>query len=445
MRKLLFVWSLLICGFYVGAQNIVKAEYFIDADNGLGLNTEIPIITGEAIDLAFDLPLVGVSAGYHMLHVRVQDEHGKWSLYANTSFLKLPDVLPSGQISEAEYFFDNDPGYGNGTTIPVTGSESEVVLIFDVDFSSLPEGLHVLNARVKNSNNFWSMTDLSFIQVVPNADDFKISRLDYHFEGDDGFVSSIFSQLVDPAAFAVEIDYDAVASELTYNTDYTLVVEPVNAVGLRGLRQEVAFTFAQTEILSFNIEKEDESCSGQTDGRITVDATGGNGEITYSLDGFNYQTQNVFANLTPGDYIVYVKPAFGEVKTESVTIVSTYELPETAAIIESINGENQIVLNSSVDANNQWLLDGAVLVGASGTSLIPKLSGVYQVRVTNENGCSSLSGPFTFGGVSTAERFNFNQRVDASDRSNFDGFGFSVANHGAYAAVGAMYITSSNN
>ncbi|GAB5523834.1 MAG: hypothetical protein Roseis2KO_17060 [Roseivirga sp.] len=439
MRKLLGILALTCCIFYTHAQTIVRAEYFIDTDLGIGQNTDIPITAGETVDIEFDLSLSGIAAGYHMLHVRVQDDNGKWSIYGNSAFLKLMDALPEAKISAAEYFFNTDPGFGNATAIPISTAGQELVLTFDADISGLADGVHVLHTRTRDSNGFWSLTNISLVQVIPHPDDFKIARFDYHFEGDGGFVSSTFSQAVNPADFVVEIDYDAVTSELSYDTEYTLVVEAVNVAGNRGLKQTIPFTFTQTEALSVAIQKQDESCPGLADGTITVTATGGNGDVQYSLDGTTYQVENIFSNLTAGEYTVYVKPASGDVVTQNVTLVSTFQFPVTPVITESTNAENEVVLTSSVTTDIEWLLDGAPLLGAGGASIIPELSGVYQVRATNANGCVSLSAGLVIEGATSAERFSFNQRVLGADREDFDSYGFSVANYGSYAAAGAPF------
>lgn len=48
------------------------------------------------------------------------------------------------------------------------------------------------------------------------------------------------------------------------------------------------------------------SCDGGNDGKIIVNAAGGNGNYRYSLDGVNYQSSNLF-NVAPGNYTVHVK------------------------------------------------------------------------------------------------------------------------------------------
>ncbi len=61
-----------------------------------------------------------------------------------------------GQITEAEYFIDTDPGVGMATTLTVTGPGSDIVENFTIPTTGLLDGLHVLHIRVKD-NNTWSL------------------------------------------------------------------------------------------------------------------------------------------------------------------------------------------------------------------------------------------------------------------------------------------------
>jgi gliding motility-associated-like protein len=54
----------------------------------------------------------------------------------------------------------------------------------------------------------------------------------------------------------------------------------------------------------------DAAC-GQTDGSLTITATGGATPYTYTIDGINYQSGNVFSGLAPGNYYVTAKDANG--------------------------------------------------------------------------------------------------------------------------------------
>src|SRR5258706_2547106 len=49
------------------------------------------------------------------------------------------------------------------------------------------------------------------------------------------------------------------------------------------------------------------SCPGASDGQITVTASGGSGSLTYSLDGGNPQSSNIFSSVSSGSHTITVK------------------------------------------------------------------------------------------------------------------------------------------
>src|SRR6185312_4970750 len=65
------------------------------------------------------------------------------------------------------------------------------------------------------------------------------------------------------------------------------------------------------------------SCNDRSDGTITVTASGGAGNYTYSNDsGTTYQASNIFVNLAPGAYAVTAKDMNGcAADTQLVTIM----------------------------------------------------------------------------------------------------------------------------
>lgn len=64
------------------------------------------------------------------------------------------------------------------------------------------------------------------------------------------------------------------------------------------------------------------SCHSGADGSITVlNVTSGTGVLLYSKNGVNFQTSNVFNNLTAGSYIIQVKDANGCLDTAAKTIL----------------------------------------------------------------------------------------------------------------------------
>src|SRR5687767_10171544 len=78
-------------------------------------------------------------------------------------------IRTSGQtISRAEYFFDTDPGLGNGTTLAVPFPSDNVVFTPAISTSGLDPGYHVLFIRTKSSDGLWSLYEhQQFIIEVP--------------------------------------------------------------------------------------------------------------------------------------------------------------------------------------------------------------------------------------------------------------------------------------
>ncbi len=69
-------------------------------------------------------------------------------------------------------------------------------------------------------------------------------------------------------------------------------------------------TVTEPAVLSAFSSNSNASCDGGSDGRIIVNASGGNTNYLYSIDGSPFQTSNVF-NVNPGSYTIFVKDNLG--------------------------------------------------------------------------------------------------------------------------------------
>jgi hypothetical protein len=145
-----------------GLTNITAAEYFFDTDPGMGSATPITVSSpGTNVVISQSISLGGLGIGVHRLYLRTRDAGGHWSLTneQNLAILAPSLIIPSnpvpGNLRVLEYFFDTDPGFGNGTsvTIPVTTNLSDFT--FPVDVSHLSNGTHILYVRVLDA---WSVT-----------------------------------------------------------------------------------------------------------------------------------------------------------------------------------------------------------------------------------------------------------------------------------------------
>ncbi len=148
--------------------NVVKAEYFFDTDPGLGQGSALPVTPGLQPTINPAIPITSLATGIHRLYTRTADAAGHWSLTNENNLailvttLTIPSNPAPGNISLLEYFFDTDPGFGNGHAVVVTGTTNLVNYTFPVDVSSLAEGIHTLFIRVFDG---WSQTSAMPLSV----------------------------------------------------------------------------------------------------------------------------------------------------------------------------------------------------------------------------------------------------------------------------------------
>jgi PKD repeat protein len=176
-------------------RDIVDAEYFFDADPGVGNGSPLNIAGGDSVYFATLMPVSGLSAGYHLLFIRVADTYGRWSICRQERFyvysVNLGSLANRPPIVKGEYFYDQDPGKGNGIQISVISGD-EVSADLATVTTGIQPGFHFLSARVMDSLGIWSLTQAQKIYVneipailQPNNQP-KIVAAEYFFDADPG-------------------------------------------------------------------------------------------------------------------------------------------------------------------------------------------------------------------------------------------------------------------
>lgn len=142
--------------------NLTQAEYFWDNDPGEGNATPL-LTTDQNFDSAFEkVAVYGLNApstGMHKFSIRVKDNQGVWSPVV-TNIVNVESTTTPTPVSlvQAEYFWDTDPGEGNGT--PMLAADQNFDSAFEKFLQSgipivNPVGLHVFNVRVKDNQGVW--------------------------------------------------------------------------------------------------------------------------------------------------------------------------------------------------------------------------------------------------------------------------------------------------
>ncbi|MES2777423.1 MAG: hypothetical protein V4722_24805 [Bacteroidota bacterium] len=237
MQKII---AIIVCWcwfFQASAQpNITAAEYFVDTDPGIGLATSIPItVPAPTItDKAFSISLTGVLEGVHAFFIRSRDANGKWSVTNRFVFYK-PSAnagAPATNIVKAEYFFNNDPGFGNATNIPLAAGVDVPNIVFSAGIDTLPVGVHQLFIRTRNADGRWSITNRQVLYkpsgsaALPAG---NIVKAEYFFDNDPGFGSAT-NIPVTPGVDLVNVNFTAGIDTLPIGV-HQLFIRSKNADG----------------------------------------------------------------------------------------------------------------------------------------------------------------------------------------------------------------------
>ena len=188
MRTIIFL-SLLFCyAFRVAAQNITAAEYFFNADPGVGAGTPLAVgAAGTAVNFSATIPTTSLAPGFHTLAIRTKDANGAWGLSESRTVYISATAAASTPVVAAEYFIDNDPGPGAGTPIGVGTTGNTVNFSFALSTASLAPGFHLLAIRTKNAEGVWGPFETrGFYITRVSANAGMIAAAEYFIDVDPG-------------------------------------------------------------------------------------------------------------------------------------------------------------------------------------------------------------------------------------------------------------------
>jgi hypothetical protein len=183
-------------------QNILSGEYFWDADPGEGNGTSLLVLDGnfdQAIEDLFSsgISVNGLSPGAHSFKVRVKGFDGQWSsTFSQTIFLDgaLTTISRDAKVTMGEYFWDADPGEGNGTSLLALDGNFDQAIedLFSsgVSVNGLSPGAHSFKVRVKGFDGQWSSTFSQTIfldgALTTISRDAKVTMGEYFWDTDPG-------------------------------------------------------------------------------------------------------------------------------------------------------------------------------------------------------------------------------------------------------------------
>ena len=223
--------------------SVTRLEYFWDSDPGIGQGTAVVITPGEELDLQdLQLSTSGLSAGVHTLYVRSFGGNG-WSPTLSQQVLVSREPL---LVTFLEYFWDEDPGLGKGTPLPVVAAGE--LSLDDVEFSTaeLSAGLHHLGVRALSGDR-WSPT-VYLDTYVPMRSDAVVAKGEYFWDNDPGYGAGTPLQIT--PGQEVSIDALGISTEQVSSGRHQLFVRYRGEMGWSPTLCNEVIVMPETKVLS---------------------------------------------------------------------------------------------------------------------------------------------------------------------------------------------------
>jgi len=229
-------------------QTITQLEYFFDSDPGFGNGTSISVteVDGE-VNYEGSIMASSLSRGLHTLFIRAKNSDDEWGLTIKK--LILVDQGEAREIEALEYFFDEDPGHGSGTAIPITAS-AEIDKEAMLSTEGLSVGLHTVFIRAKFTDGNWGMPIKKLI-LIDQSDPVLVSNIisaEYFFNTDPGFAAA--TPISVNAAADIETTFTIPSTNLPIG-DQILFVRVMNADSVWGMYSSEVFSLSEVASLSF--------------------------------------------------------------------------------------------------------------------------------------------------------------------------------------------------
>ena len=433
---------------------LVEAEYFWDTDPGQGNGTPLLALDGnfdEALEAVFANNVALPASGLHRLGVRVLDSANVWSpvftLVVSVEDAITPEIAG---LMQGEYFWDADPGPGNGAPILATDGTFDETLeeLAQANIPLLASGLHTLNVRVRDDYNTWSPVFRTVISIednitpnIPNVatgeffwdsdpgqgNGFPLLALDGNF---DEALETVFDSSYN--TFALSLGPHRLTSRLqddqgNWGADYTVVVwidtslVPI-LTSISG--QKVFCENDNLNGISYSVAASASNTYTWTASGGTIVTGQNTNMVTVNWSGVGTHTLSVQACDTDGC---------------GNTLVDTIQV--TAAPIAAINPATNVQVCSGEDtlltavnsagSTLQWLRNGNPISGATGGTYLATISGNYQVIYTSGNSCADTS---SMTQVTVLSQLQVNAGTDQS----FCGTSSSVFLGGSPTAAGSQ-------
>lgn len=380
VRRVLLTLTLLLSGALLFSQQftVVSGGGALYRVNPEDCSADFLVYSASMTDIAYtpDGQLWGIALFGQLLRINENNgqsvtEHAFPSNYFYTALVAAPD----GRIFTATdlgRLYSYDPATGTETFHGLIGYGSAGDLTFY-------QGQMIM-----------ASTDNSMVVVdIDNPPDSYV-LMDFNVGGEIFGIVTYVTDCTNTVTYASNDNDRGGLFQVDFTTQELTLICEFN-FNIFGAASELEFLAASPVVID-GIEATPTDCINPQ-GAIAVSASGGNGDLYYSLDGLNFQQSNVFSNLPAGDYMVYVEDQEGCMASDAVAIPSL--------------GDPPVIVNTTLEPASCGLANGAVTLTAGsgappyeysigpmgpygpepGFSGLP--AGPHLIRVRDARGCTA--------------------------------------------------------
>ena len=310
--------AFLLLSFCCLAQTITSAEYFFNTDPGVGSGTTLTVNsnTGQ-LTQTFSIATTGLADGFHSLYVRTLNSDSNWGLYDRQSFYLKS--FTTTNITAAEYFFNTDPGVGNGTSIAVNTNTGQLTQLFTVPTTGLLEGFHSFYLRTQSNNGDWSLYDRQIIYIKDfDLTPDEVSAAEYFIDSDPGIGNGTSAIFGDPSQTSQVLNINSTG---LIEGDHIFYVRVQDANGDWSIYDSALFTIDNSLGVENNLLSKITLLPNPFESNLSIKLS--NNIQVLKVEIYNTIGQTVYYNLEPentlelstlkrGIYILNLKTSFGK-------------------------------------------------------------------------------------------------------------------------------------
>ena len=170
---------------------IHAVEYFWDTDLGFGQGIPISFTPGKEVNLEnLQIPTDGIASGEHVVGIRAHTAQG-WgpTIVQRINISGTSQHTGDMSVEAVEYFWDVDPGFGNGKPIPITQGKEVDLNNLQIPTDGIEPGEHVVGIRAHTAQG-WGPTIVQRITISGTSQhtgDMSVEAVEYFWDDDPGF------------------------------------------------------------------------------------------------------------------------------------------------------------------------------------------------------------------------------------------------------------------